>query len=46
MKMVIIKVMSMKGGPDGASLIRPTEKQFLRPGKRSATRQKNGWIFN
>ena len=28
MKMVIIKVMSMKGVPDGASLIRPTEKQF------------------
>ena len=39
MKRVIIKVMSRKGLPDGASLIRPTEKQFCRPGKRSATRQ-------
>ena len=39
MKIIIIKVVSMKGVPDGASLIRPTVKQICRPGKRSATRQ-------
>jgi hypothetical protein len=48
MKIVIIKVVSMKGVPDGASLIRPTEKQFWSfVGRVSAAPPgKKCWIFN